>query len=107
MSKLTLLTCGLVANLLLNSCAHLKFERGEPSESGSQHAYRVHQFLWGMTKIEKFPAPLCAGSSFKEAYVWMSAQDVLLGLFTLGIYVPHRATVTCSKFRNTKLTLWR
>jgi len=84
----------------LSSCAYLNIARHEPAPTQST-AIQVplNSFIFGFVPGSKIPPQslLCPGGRIESATLEMTSNHVLLTLVTLGIYVPHRATVSCSK----------
>ena len=85
--------------LLLTDCSHLTLSRAENStRGGEEHVYILDSFLFGTLGFTKIPPEheICKASRLEFIDFKMNTRDVLLSLATLGIYVPHRVTVTCS-----------
>lgn len=87
----------IVLMILLTGCNHLTVERGEAvSLDGPKHEYKLTSFVWGLFNGSEIPTPLCQSGNFKQIHFYMSAGDTALTALTLGLYVPHRAAVTCA-----------
>lgn len=86
----------IVLSLLLGGCATLNFETAGSAPTVT-HEYRTSHFFWGALRNDDTPVPACPAGSFRSATMRMSTGDVLLTGLTLGIYVPHRAIVNCTK----------
>jgi hypothetical protein len=56
-------------------------------------------YLWGLLpgKDKLVESELCPNSRIDAAQTGMTIGDVLLTIVTVGIYVPSRAVIYCSK----------
>jgi hypothetical protein len=90
----------IVFALLLTSCANLTIQRNDaPASGGEQTEVRLASFLFGFVPGKRFPplSTICEKGRLESIDLGMTGNDVLLTLVTFGIYVPHRAVVTCGK----------
>lgn len=87
-----------ILTLFLSGCATLEFETAGSTPTVT-HEYRTSHLFWGAiaTTNGEVPVPACPRGTFRNATLRMSTGDVLLTGLTLGIYVPHRATVRCAQ----------
>jgi hypothetical protein len=86
--------------LLLTSCANLAIHRNDaPAAGGERTEVRLASFLFGFVPGKKLPpvSTICGKNRLESIDLGMTGNDVLLTLVTFGIYVPHRAVVTCGK----------
>lgn len=88
-------------SLFLIQCSTLNVYRGEVQKNLTSDVMKVEtsHFLWGILPANPslVEDQLCPGSRLDAAQMGMTGGDVLLTAVTLGIYVPSRVTVTCSK----------
>jgi hypothetical protein len=94
---------GATVFLVLASCSHLTFSRSEsPLPLGETKIFRLNSFVFGAIPAAKIPpeSEVCPKARIESIDMNMSGQDVTLSLVTIGIYVPHRVTITCSKELN-------
>jgi hypothetical protein len=93
--------------LATSACNHLRVQRGEstPRPVASTHEYKLNSFLWGFVPGPRLQPEsiLCPGGRIESLDLRMSGTDVLLTAVTVGIFVPHRVTVGCSKTVSTNL----
>ncbi len=74
--------------------------RTDPAaEPGTAQSYTLHAFAWGLLSVTVLPpeSDLCPQSRIATIETDMNALNVIATGLTLGLYVPHRATITCSK----------
>ena len=87
--------------LAFTACNHLSVQRGEatPRPVSTSTEYKMNSFLWGIIPGPRLsPEPqLCPGGRIEALDLRMSGTDVLVSTVTIGIYVPHRVKVSCSK----------
>jgi hypothetical protein len=93
----------LIATFFSLSCQHMVIQRSEKSRPlGAVHDVEVHSFFRGVLPLTKIPSEkeICPNSRIETVELNMSALNVLTSIATLGIYVPHRVTLTCAKELN-------
>jgi hypothetical protein len=104
--KQLLLQCnGLLLSVSGVACAHMTFKNGSDNITQvSKQEYTMDGALFGLvsglfSKPEFLPQNnlTCPEGGIYSVELRMSAQDVLLTVVTLGLFVPHRATITCFK----------
>ena len=82
-------------------CSHLTIKRGEntPRAIASETDVQIYSWAWGFLPGKKLPAEaeLCPSGRIESLTMRMSATDVLISTATLGVFVPHRAEISCSK----------
>lgn len=82
-------------------CSTLNVYRSEDQKNFTSAVMKVEtsHYLWGFFASNPglVEARLCADSRIDAVQMGMTGSDVLIGVVTLGIYVPSRATVNCSK----------
>lgn len=82
-------------------CAHLTVKRGEntPRPIAEKSEVFIYSWIWGFLPGKKLQSEsvLCPSGRIEELAMKMNATDVLITTATLGVYVPHRAEVSCSK----------
>lgn len=92
--------------IALTSCNHLSVQRGEsnPRPIAASTEYKLDSFLWGFVSGTRLSpeSELCPGGRIEAFDLRMSATDVLFSTVTIGIYVPHRVNVACSKLASTQ-----
>lgn len=88
-------------SLLLVQCSTLNVYRGEDQKNFTSNVMKVEtsHFLWGILPANPglVEDQLCPDSRLDAAQMGMTGGDVLLTAVTLGIYVPSRVTVNCTK----------
>ena len=82
------------------SCIHLNVIRSDatpPATSVETRTVQLNYFLWGLIPTSKLSVErdLCPNSNLDRLDMKMSCGDVTLSVVTLGIYIPHQATLTC------------
>lgn len=85
----------------LSACVTMNIRRDESAGATSPpKTYAIHSFLWAVVPGRQLPSEkdLCPQSRIADIDLRMSPLDVLISSATLGVYVPHRVTVSCSQF---------
>ena len=85
---------------LLVSCANTVIHRNDtPTESSVKTELALKSFLWGFIPGTGIPpaAALCPKGKVESITLNRTTADAALTWVTLGIYVPHRATIVCGK----------
>ena len=87
------------AALMLTSCANLTVNRNDTPAAGESTEIKLSSFLEGFVPGRKIPpaSSLCPNGRVESIALGMNGGDVMLTMVTLGVFVPHRATVTCGK----------
>lgn len=88
----------LTLSLILGACSHFTAHRDEVPTQQPGHTYKYHSFLFGFIPGPQLASSeiLCPQSRIQTLDYRMSSLDVLITSATVGIYVPHRVTVTCA-----------
>ncbi len=85
----------------LPACNHLTIKRGENTvrPTAQEVEASLYSFGWGFIPGKKLPpeSELCPSGRIEALTMRMSGTDVLIAAATLGVFVPHRADVSCSK----------
>lgn len=88
-------------SLFLIQCSSLNVYRGEDQKNFTSNVMKVEtgHYFWGLLPSEKglLEQHLCPESRLDAAQMGMSFGEVLIGVVTLGIYVPSRVMVSCAK----------
>ncbi|MGZ3722849.1 MAG: hypothetical protein ACXVA9_07975 [Bdellovibrionales bacterium] len=89
--------------LLSLGCSHLTLSRTETSTRGGDvHVFELDSFLFSTLNFTKIPpeTEICPSSRLEFIDLSMTGDDVLTAIVSLGLYVPHRVTITCSSALN-------
>ena len=81
-------------------CAQVRVRRHDSAPARVEsREYALSSFVLGFVPATRLPpeSALCQGGRIESLDFFSSGTDVLIGVATLGIYVPHRVTVGCSK----------
>ncbi len=72
-------------------------QNSDPAAKTSK--YETPFFLWGLIPGLKVlsEAEMCPNSRMAAASLGMTTGDVMIGIVTLGLYVPSRVIVSCAK----------
>jgi hypothetical protein len=84
--------------LIAAGCMHVNISRSEKvSGGGPVQNIDLNSFVWGFVPVTIPPeAELCPKSRIETVAIGQNGTDVFLSMITLGIFVPHRAEITCS-----------
>ena len=97
---------GLLIFIALSACNHMTVQRGEstPRPISASTEYKLNSFLWGFIPGPRLrpESELCPGGRIEALDLRMSGTDVLISTVTIGIYVPHRVKVGCSKLTSSQ-----
>jgi hypothetical protein len=77
----------------------MKVVRDDSQATGEKKTYQLKSLLWAFVPIAKLPpaSEMCPGAQVQTLDLGMEPHQVLLTWVTAGIFVPHRAEVTCSR----------
>ena len=99
MRNIVLILSALVLTPVLISCANLTVTRNDsPPNGGEAMDFQMTYLAWGILPIQQLPpaSVVCPNGRIESLTFGRTSQDAILTWLTLGIYVPHRATIICS-----------
>jgi hypothetical protein len=99
MRKTVIILIVLTWALMLASCANLTVTRNDsPPTGGEALDFQMAYLAWGILPIRQLPpaSQLCPKGRIESVAFGRTSQDAILTWLTLGLYVPHRATIICS-----------
>ena len=85
---------------IFNGCSHLTIQRNDGSVALDQaQDFQRHSFVWGFVPARRLPteSALCPKAKIGTFEVCRDSADVWISIATLGIYVPHRVTIRCTR----------
>uniref|UniRef100_UPI004047FFFD Bor family protein n=1 Tax=Rheinheimera sp. TaxID=1869214 RepID=UPI004047FFFD len=94
---LRLLTAALLISFLA-ACSTVTIQPQQSAKLSSEPTYKDSKpfFLWGLVGEHRVDtAVICDGAEPKQMQSQQTFTDGLLGVITLGIYLPHTAKVWC------------
>lgn len=83
-------------------CNHVTISRYEKASASTKSTeIELDSFALGFVPV-KLPSEneACPQSKIDSVNLSMNTKDVLLSIVTIGIYVPHRAEITCTPVTN-------
>lgn len=83
---------------LLTACSTVTIHPQQSAKLASKPTYKDSKsfFLWGLVGEHRVDtAAICGGAEPKQMQSQQTFTDGLLGVVTLGIYVPHTVKVWC------------
>lgn len=95
----------LITLLNLAACSHMTIYQKDPSSNSNLEVkeapkeIQLNSYLYGIVhgyKAQRIES-LCPESNLDSMVTQMNSSDVLISVATLGFYVPHRITYTCSQ----------
>jgi hypothetical protein len=85
--------------LLTTACTHMTIDRSEKSLGGGKtEEFTLNSLLFAFIPLDRLPpeSEVCPKARVETVDLAMDPQQILISVSTLGIFVPHRVTVTCS-----------
>jgi hypothetical protein len=82
----------------LTACSTVTIHPQQSTKLSSEPTYKDSKpfFLWGLVGEHRVDtAAICDGAEPKQMQSQQTFTDGLLGVITLGIYLPHTAKVWC------------